>query len=160
MSVRKKGPRRRACRVDFDAIEAAGERWPIEHEVEYGSQMVVDVCQGDVEVFRSAWEWYQERGLLTEFIRKHPGRRPFAWWLFDMPRDNPRRQLVDVSPMFEANARLWGIIHHIEGHPPIFEPQGEYLLRIGAMDAAERVGWEQREAEAAEFQACNRRRTP
>lgn len=40
------------------------------------------------EEFAAAWEQYREE-LLPEFIAKHPGHRPFAWWLLDHGKERP-----------------------------------------------------------------------
>jgi hypothetical protein len=42
--------------------------------------------RGDQPVVLAVWEELREE-LLTDWIKGHPGTRPYAWWAFDAPRD-------------------------------------------------------------------------
>lgn len=42
----------------------------------------------DLESFSLAWSIHGP-GLLPEFIEKHPGSRPFAWWICDHKKELP-----------------------------------------------------------------------
>jgi hypothetical protein len=107
--------------------------------------------------------WRQHAAeFLPEFIRKNPGRRPVAWWLFDAPRQpdrgsgwyyegtlpEPRRLLggkgstpwdagIAVVPCFScALPCAW------EGYdptdPPTFESQAAFLQRHGLLTDPEK----------------------
>ena len=41
---------------------------------------------GDRPVVSAAWDELRS-ALLAEFVVEHPGARPYAWWVFDAPRD-------------------------------------------------------------------------
>src|SRR5262245_10804497 len=48
------------------------------------------VDHGD-DAIRKAWEELKHQ-VLQEFVREHPGERPWAWWQFDAPG---RRERTD-----------------------------------------------------------------
>lgn len=41
---------------------------------------------GDRPVVRAVWEELRDE-LLADWAKEHPGTRPYAWWVFDAPRD-------------------------------------------------------------------------
>lgn len=52
----------------------------------------------------AAW-WHAVRGeLLRDWIAEFPGRRPFAWWLFDAPEPHRRRLGGIGTPAHECLA--------------------------------------------------------
>lgn len=75
-----------------------------------------------LSTIRDAWA-ARRAELLPSYIRRHPGRRPFAWWAVDAPRlealdypDHPRAHLLPAPRM-----RLGGIgtaWHEFAGEPP------------------------------------------
>jgi hypothetical protein len=106
--------------------------------------------------------WREHKNeFLPEFIRKHPGRRPVAWWLYDAPRWDrkfdawfdgtlmePRRQVggAGATPWDSGLAVVpwfsYGLPNSWEGYdaadPPRFESQAAYLQRHGLLTEAER----------------------
>jgi hypothetical protein len=46
--------------------------------------------RSNFDAMRKAWEELRHE-LLPEWIREHPGTRPYAWWKFDAPE--PRRHM-------------------------------------------------------------------
>jgi hypothetical protein len=51
----------------------------------------------DEEAKRQAWEASRAE-LLREWIGRHPGTRPWAWWAYDAPEGGRRRRLNGVHP--------------------------------------------------------------
>jgi hypothetical protein len=49
----------------------------------------------DREATRLAWDRCKER-VLAEFIKEHPGCRPWHWWRFDGPQEPRRVMRADV----------------------------------------------------------------
>lgn len=75
-----------------------------------------EVAHGDVEAYlfsrdrsavRRAWKSVREE-LLTEYIQEHPGRRPWAFWKFDL--SEPRRRRTggtgDLVPAYNCGANV------------------------------------------------------
>ena len=116
----------------------------------------------DSEAVRSAWEDWRD-GLLRDFTRDNPGRRPAAWWSYDAPA--PRLRVGgsgDVIPALDHPAnlrngiprrkddfccdRLLRVVGHLdrklvafdENDPPRYESQASFLRRHGLLTAAER----------------------
>lgn len=65
----------------------------------------------------SVWQAHRET-LLAEFIRLHPGRRPFMWWMLEAPES--RRRLSDR-----------------EHEPAVFESEAAYLRRYNLLTSEE-----------------------
>src|SRR5262249_10521105 len=89
---------------------------------------------------RDAWTQHRER-LMREFVAANPGRRPFAWWLFEgVPRFGERPVIREVRPEYlereraETHGRL-----HTPTHPPLPEPEADVLHPQGVPS---RVEWE------------------
>ena len=62
---------------------------------------------------RTVWEKHRDE-ILAEWIRKHPGTRPYAFWVLDTPEPRKRRRLGGIgTPKHEALAILprfkWGV---------------------------------------------------
>ena len=77
---------------------------------------------------REAWSDYPIR-TMTEWITKHPGCRPLAWWAFDAPEP---RILEDPTPV-ESSWLLTNYRrapHHGES---IYEREVDYLRRHGLL---------------------------
>ena len=80
----------------------------------------------DRERMQADWEQYRD-DLLAEWIQKHPGTRPFAWWLFDSPE---RRRTADGSVHPFDNPER---IAHVEECRLLYpnSPMDAYRLRYG-----------------------------
>ncbi|HUT44564.1 MAG TPA: hypothetical protein VMW95_09520 [Desulfobacterales bacterium] len=102
-----------------------------------------------------AWEKHRD-WILRDFIRKNPGRRPWAWWRYDAPRwarkfgawfdgtlPEPRlrvggagtvaqEKFPAIIPRFNCGIpKDW---HEIDEHdPPTFEAEASYLKRHGLL---------------------------
>ena len=86
--------------------------------------------------------------VLPAFVKRNPGRRPWAWWVVDAVE--PRRRLAGIGTpvsdyfmsfglptywtldpdMIRAGVRIVPV--DIK-EPPVFEGQGEYLRRLGLL---------------------------
>jgi hypothetical protein len=70
------------------------------------------------EGLRASWTDWRDT-IMAGWIKANPGRRPFAWWLFDSPDSPaPRRQLAGIGP-------------------PSLESEASYLQRHGQLSPAE-----------------------
>jgi hypothetical protein len=58
--------------------------------------------------------------LLPEFVRQHPGQRPWAWWAFDAPTPGRRERIDDGVHPFDNPART---LH-------VASCDGEYLKSV------------------------------
>lgn len=75
---------------------------------------------------KAAWEHLRSE-LLPEYIRNHPGQRPYSWWLYEAPE---RRQRVDgVQHPFDDRVRKKRI-EEVAKHNPAF-PVTAYELQFG-----------------------------
>ncbi|MGC8541874.1 MAG: hypothetical protein ACP5QA_14780 [Phycisphaerae bacterium] len=97
------------------------------------------VCGGPVDMVRAREAWQRFRvEILAAWIQKHPGTRPYFWWLADAPE--PRRQLCGAPP--EDAPLFWGMPSLLAppqlDDTPGFECQAAYLGRHGLLDDAER----------------------
>jgi len=103
--------------------------------------------------------WNQYRNVfLPEYIRKHPGKRPYAWWQWDAPRQpdggsgaywegilpEPRKHAGGGPFEFQKGfvpRYEYGVPVHVtysEYDPPFFESQAAYLMRHGLLSETER----------------------
>ncbi|MFC1886062.1 hypothetical protein ACFLZM_03290 [Thermodesulfobacteriota bacterium] len=112
------------------------------------------------ETQRETWR-NSKNQILSAWISNRPGRRPWAWWRYDAPRDpalmagtawenrypiarqqiggqgvtTPRRYPASLPRFFFGVPSDW---HEIdEADPPIFESQAAYLKRHGLLTKAE-----------------------
>ncbi|MGE4194623.1 MAG: hypothetical protein AB7E51_14640 [Pseudodesulfovibrio sp.] len=103
----------------------------------YGTQGMVP---GKCLSMEEAWRHFGSH-LLAEWIREHPGTRPYGWWRFEAPE--PRRRLGG-----EGDPAYMGVTFGVpdgwcEGDfdpsdPPVYESQAAYLDRHGLLTEAER----------------------
>lgn len=72
--------------------------------------------------------------LLPPFILRHPGCRPWAWWLLAVREHGPRKQLRD-GPRALAEPTWFGISPRWTAPPPcdMHETQLDYLQRNGLL---------------------------
>lgn len=85
--------------------------------------------------FEDAWSDFGDQ-LTEEWIAKHPGTRPFAWWLCG---DHQREVIADDPTMIAATlnekfCHTFGFLHSEAGNLyPVQEPQADYLARHGLL---------------------------
>ena len=114
----------------------------------------------DAPAARAAWEIHGQQ-LLADFIAKHPGRRPWAWWRFATAAPRMRvggsgvpcnevlsgwkqdyrfgipqywvvADYLELFPKLLTRSML--IDHH---NPPLYEAQAEFLRRHGLIGKRE-----------------------
>jgi len=112
---------------------------------------------------RATWNEHKA-ALLTEWIRRHPGRRPWAWWEFDTPRtpiegceyklEAQRLQIGGGLPLHRRKAIWPGFAMGIPiawedddeiDDPPTYESEYAFLKRHGLLTATEMKGGERNE---------------
>lgn len=89
--------------------------------------------------------------MLAEFIAENPGKRPWAWWQYEAPKQLRRRlggtgtpasEFADCSPFAEGTSfgkpRCFGEDYD-DGDPPRYEEEAEYLDRHGLLTPEERT---------------------
>lgn len=86
---------------------------------------------------RDLWNRIRSQAL-PAFIRKNPGRRPWAWWKFDSPE--PRRAIgADGQPIRiewqRGSIYFFGM--HRSSRYSQFESEATYLKRHGLLSEAE-----------------------
>jgi hypothetical protein len=108
------------------------------------------------ELFRKGWELTRET-LLPEFIKKHPGERPFGWWLCDHKKERP--VISQTTHDGQIVTREWLLDHWHDRHdkkfgflhtniwPPFQEYETDYLERLGILEDWEIARVREMEAE-------------
>lgn len=96
--------------------------------------------------------------LTEDYVREHPGSRPWGWWVLDAPapelveqdddhrpREVMRRQVGGSGALSQSPRFNFGIPGYIDdfdpplpGDPPVCESQAMYLKRYGLLDATEK----------------------
>jgi hypothetical protein len=101
------------------------------HYLETGEDEPGDIevfmLQGSLDRLREAWEKVKTE-ILPEWIRKHPGTRPAAWWEFDAPQEP-----VPGWPAFHAAQR-----RRIGG---VGVPQHDVIAVAPRFDRGTPCGW-------------------
>jgi hypothetical protein len=92
------------------------------------------------ERFEAAWNLVRDR-LMDEYVREHPGRRPFGWWLCDhkqerpiiaqMHRDRPVTRELLLS-MGHRKEKHFGFLH-TRSYPPYQQHEEDYLEEHGLL---------------------------
>jgi hypothetical protein len=95
--------------------------------------------EDNLEAFTEAWEIHGE-AILAEFIAKHPGRRPFAWWLLEHKKERP---LLDGYTReefreYRFGGHRFGFLHTNGWIPPVQEDEIAYLDRLNLLTPQER----------------------
>jgi hypothetical protein len=93
-----------------------------------------------VNVNEGRWLWIQYGDdLIGEWIKQFPCRRPWGWWLTQVPFTGPRKQLKP-GPKPLGPADWFGIPARWNAVPPsgMFETEEAYLLRHGLAGDDER----------------------
>jgi hypothetical protein len=106
---------------------------------------------------RVAWAQYGSE-ITAQFIREHPGKRPWAWWIFDAtelrrrltkPRWKPdemdthhfavaAREKMNPSA-FDNEPCSFGLPRPFYQDSPFFESEAAYLERHGLLTAEEKT---------------------
>lgn len=126
--------------------------WPTEEQED--ASWEIFALTGSKETVLSAWKDLRE-DLLPDWIRDHPGTRPWGWWKHDAPKAKapgvpawhldemvePRQQVggkgAPTCKKYPAILQYYtfGIPDGWEGFnkadPPIFESEASYLKRFG-----------------------------
>jgi len=99
----------------------------------HGSCLFAPVVLDNAEA-RILWRDH-EQALLPDWILRHPGNRPFAWWLAAVLEHGPRRQ-VKPGPRPLSQPTWFGIAALWEAPPPddMHETQRTYLQRHGLLE--------------------------
>jgi hypothetical protein len=93
--------------------------------------------------------WAEHRDVvLTHYIKRHPGHRPFGFWEFEV--SEPRRRLGGTGDPINYNALHHGVpmywcvdrfdhgVPLSDDDPPMFESEPRYLKRLGLLLPEER----------------------
>ena len=104
------------------------------------------------------WDDIREE-LVSDYVRKHPGTRPWAWWAMDAPEPELVDQGEDLEPVSFMRRQVggtgaldglsrcsFGIPYGIDhcnpplpnDDPPMYESQAAYLRRHGLLSATEK----------------------
>jgi hypothetical protein len=76
------------------------------------------------DFLRDVWNMNRER-LTEEFVRDWPGRRPWAFWKFDVPEE--KFLILGESSYYDAFEKgKWRVVKEVES-------EVEYLLRSGLL---------------------------
>jgi hypothetical protein len=102
----------------------------------------------------STWDHHRE-AILKNWIKEHPGTRPFMWWELEAPEE-PRKRLGGkgitpwdagkaVNPVYYKGApdteRMWQHKWLLDtDDPPMFESEAAYLKRLCLLTKEEMTG--------------------
>jgi hypothetical protein len=112
--TRRRSPRRASSKLD------AAQR----SYLEYGIHMSQFDREDDV---RQAWRQHRA-SILTDWIREHPGTRPYFWWEVERPSGQLRRQIAGPKPLIDSPIHR-GYPTHWPSKGLIFEPEVQFLRR-------------------------------
>ncbi len=130
---------------------------------EFDDVDVLDQLYWNDALIRETWKQCRD-ALLDAWIIKHPGTRPYAWWLYDAPgtrlrvggkgtasghalaaddthcRGIPRYWLTQEDIDFYQNFddTPFNYVAYDEGDPPTYESEPAYLDRLGLLADGER----------------------
>lgn len=135
--LRRKGPQRR--RGTYETLSGNQE-----YQLGTGRALIPTDHFTTEDDMRVAWELHRDR-LLPEFIHKHPGRRPFAWWLFDHGEERPIvvdwPEWTDGAVVERMRRETFGFLHTEilgRGGETFQEQERAYLSRVGLLTAEEK----------------------
>ena len=143
----RSGLRRRNLAPDREAILSDPN---LMQDLRRGRAFRPDRSFETVDDMREAWELVRD-DVLPAFIRKYPGRRPFAWWIFDHGKERPlSRKFMKEIGITEEMLRFdkpknrearFGFVHTRMFNPAtglhLQEPEEEYLDRHGLLEPGE-----------------------
>lgn len=102
----------------------------LEHGNTEGESIDLFVIRRDKSRLLTTWTEHKEK-ILTSWIRRFPGCRPFAFWLFDAKE--PRQKISGAGKVNETYPHYcFGVNESWEWEEndiPYFESQASYLLR-------------------------------
>lgn len=95
------------------------------------------------------WEIHKDE-FLAQYIKGHPGRRPWCWWRFEHKQERPiTHPAPPPAARLDAERRDQGglLWHEIwMGPPPYWQPlledECDYLDRLGLLQPSERERYE------------------
>jgi hypothetical protein len=99
---------------------------------------------GNLANFTEAWRIHGA-AITVEFVGKHPGRRPFAFWFLGHGKERPIIHPAGIkeNELAALRARTWGFLHTnllqgpLDVWGPLQEPEPEYLKRQGLLAKGE-----------------------
>jgi hypothetical protein len=111
----------------------------------YGSPGLSDTIGGDIQKLQAAWVLHGPT-LLRQFIRRHPGCRPFGWWIFCHKQERPivNSTSDDESLLRSVRDSHFGFAHGstaiVQGGElvPWQQPQWQYLAEHKLLTKSER----------------------
>lgn len=99
----------------------------------------------DLATFTEAWELHGET-ITADWIRDHPGTRPFAWWLLEHKQERPMIRTMPAEHLAAHRAEddrrgcMFGFLHTsmlmmdpVKGWGYLQEPEPDYLRRHGLL---------------------------
>jgi hypothetical protein len=82
--------------------------------------------------------------LMPQWLTEHPGARPFAWWLFDMPAGTRRQRINGLhphdDPSYSLEKKLWYGLPQYQRPCDLlglFESEASFLKRLNLCSTAE-----------------------
>lgn len=118
-------------RTDLSALESWQRR-----RLEVGDTFFPDQEFATMDDMRAAWELHGA-AITEEWLRRHPGTRPYAAWLFDLiPQFGERLTTKHWHESYRASHLTDGVLH-TNVRPPLQESEAEYLARHGLLTEAE-----------------------
>jgi hypothetical protein len=96
------------------------------------------VLHGEYDEIRARWAEHGA-GLLADWIREHPGTRPFAWWILEATE--PRRVLEGAAHVLPAGPAWWEPDWRGHFGVPAVEQSGRFVVVVESEPAyLERLG--------------------
>ena len=89
----------------------------------------------DTPTMKLAWDKHRVE-LLTKWIKLRPFTRPFAWWEFEKPRNELRRQVSGPSPLIDSPIYMGAPCHWPAGELT-FESEFSFLRRLNLLTRPE-----------------------
>jgi hypothetical protein len=132
----RRAPQRRPAPAELDADLRA--------ELIFGVPLLGPGC-ADRDALAEAWALHGDT-VLRDFVQRHPGQRPFGWWLLDHGKERPINPDVPdaVAARLREQNTYYGYLHSSvlgkwAGTVTWFqEPEAEYLRRHRLLTSKER----------------------
>ncbi len=130
--------RRLAKKLPRKATLAADQRLHLLNGVDLGAFNDVH-CAFDAALLHTAWN-DNRKELLDEWIKEHPGTRPWAWWEFDSPAatDGELRRHTGGSAPIAGSPLHMGHESYYRDKTTTFESEFDYLSRHRLLRAVEK----------------------
>ena len=147
-------PKIRRRRLPALAAEMILENPNLRYHLEAGTSIIDFSGFKTRERFAEAWELTRET-IMCDYVAKHPGRRPFAWWLCDHKQERPIiPQMLGGEPLTRERLLSWDSRHkeyfgfvHTRTYPAFQEYEEDYLERLGLLEPWEIQRLREMEAE-------------